>query len=246
MEQGNLLSLIQKAAGTFQKEDIYIFIGEVISVNEDENTCVVKSVTSLSTTDTDYVDETIDKNYINSLNKDPNGDPTLIHEDVALMAGGCIDDGLIMIPEIGSHVTVVSSIYQQSFVIQYSAVSSYQFTIDKNKFVLDKSGMVSNTDKSEWSQSDDGFNNSVDGKTTIKQDDTSFEFSVNGESIFKQTSSGFKISNSSSNLKDILGDLISALSVLTVTCAAPGSPSTVPINVADFTAIGVKFNSLFE
>jgi phage baseplate assembly protein gpV len=47
------------------------------------------------------------------------------------------------------------------------------------------------------------------------------------------------------SLKAIISDLITQLEVLTVVCAAPGSPSTVPVNFAALTAIKTRANLFF-
>jgi hypothetical protein len=41
-----------------------------------------------------------------------------------------------------------------------------------------------------------------------------------------------------------LNNAITAIQVLTVTCAAPGSPSTIPVNVASFVTIGSSLTTL--
>lgn len=69
--------------------------------------------------------------------------------------------------------------------------------------------------------------------------------------IFKMDSTGFLMEKSSdtlaqmvTDLMELQGNLLDAIKLITVTCAAPGSPSTVPLNVASFTALDVQFANL--
>jgi hypothetical protein len=55
-----------------------------------------------------------------------------------------------------------------------------------------------------------------------------------------------KIANELYTLNELLQDLIDQIKLLTVTCAAPGNPSSVPINVAAFTAIAAQIEDLLE
>lgn len=54
------------------------------------------------------------------------------------------------------------------------------------------------------------------------------------------------IKNAGANLKIILDALIDAISALTVTCTAPGSPSSPPINVAAFALIKTQLALLLD
>jgi hypothetical protein len=67
-----------------------------------------------------------------------------------------------------------------------------------------------------------------------------------GNCELKQTAKGFEISNNGQNLGSLLGDLCTALSVLTVTCATPASPSSTPVNLADFITISAKLKTLLK
>lgn len=77
----------------------------------------------------------------------------------------------------------------------------------------------------------------VDGATIeLKQD----------SAVYNIQSSGHAIEQGAESLKSILSDLISQLELLTVTCSAPGSPSSPPINVAALTAVKARLNTLFQ
>lgn len=57
---------------------------------------------------------------------------------------------------------------------------------------------------------------------------------------------GFKIERNGVNLGDTLSSLIDQIKLLTVTCAAPGSPSTIPVNVAAFDAVKTQLNQVLK
>lgn len=48
------------------------------------------------------------------------------------------------------------------------------------------------------------------------------------------------------SLATVLGDLITQIKLIQVTCAAPGAPSTVPINVAAFDLIANRINAILQ
>ena len=54
------------------------------------------------------------------------------------------------------------------------------------------------------------------------------------------------IKNGTTNLKTLIKSLIDAIKLITVTCAGPGSPSSVPLNVATFTALETQFATLLD
>ena len=67
-----------------------------------------------------------------------------------------------------------------------------------------------------------------------------------GDATYNLQGSGHAIELGAETLKAILSDLITQLEVLTVTCSAPASPSSPPINLAAFTAIKTRLNGLFQ
>lgn len=78
--------------------------------------------------------------------------------------------------------------------------------------------------------------------------------------VFRVDETGFLLEKASDTLADMVADLVDelkalsdALQILTVTCAAPGSPSTPPINAASFvtasaalTALKTRFNNILK
>ncbi len=57
---------------------------------------------------------------------------------------------------------------------------------------------------------------------------------------------GFLIKKGGEDLKKILNDLIQQIQLLTVTCAAPATPSSPPLNNAAFVAIKSRLNLLLK
>jgi len=112
----NLINFIKKMSVSTN-----VFIGEVMAVNLEERTCSIKQVTGVANDSIDYKSED-EKNqnseYFDFVNQ------ALLHEDVALMSGGSVDDGILFIPKIGSQVTVLTNQRQQAFIIQYSALDN--------------------------------------------------------------------------------------------------------------------------
>jgi hypothetical protein len=71
------------------------------------------------------------------------------------------------------------------------------------------------------------------------------------EVMISMTSAGVVIRNEQETLRDLMSDFIDAQSdlidqikLLTVTCAAPGSPSSPPLNVAAFTTLDTALTNL--
>lgn len=67
-----------------------------------------------------------------------------------------------------------------------------------------------------------------------------------GETMVGITASKVKIANAVESLNDILQDLMTQLQALTVVCAAPGNPSSVPVNAAALAAIATRLGALLE
>jgi hypothetical protein len=55
---------------------------------------------------------------------------------------------------------------------------------------------------------------------------------------------GVKIERGGISLKSALDELIEAVKTITVTCAAPGAPSTVPLNIAAIQAAQIKIGNI--
>lgn len=73
-----------------------------------------------------------------------------------------------------------------------------------------------------------------DGKLIVTKSTTTVEVGADG----------VKVSRGGDTLESALSDLVSQIQAITVTCAAPGSPSTPPLNIAAIAAIGVRIGNI--
>jgi hypothetical protein len=67
-----------------------------------------------------------------------------------------------------------------------------------------------------------------------------------GTSKIEMAADGIAIERNAQSLKDALNSLLDAIKTITVTCASPGTPSTVPINVAAFDAVKTQINQILK
>jgi hypothetical protein len=151
---------------------------------------------------------------------------------------------LSMPVKAGDHVLLV---FAQRALDQWLEKGSPQDPIDPRKFNLTDAicipGMFPKTKKSARVST-----NSVrleyqgakielfpDGKVTVGDGTAQFEITSSGK---------IKIGVGGTDLLQLLSDTLQAISVLTVTCAAPASPSSPPINVASFTALKSQVDSI--
>lgn len=67
-----------------------------------------------------------------------------------------------------------------------------------------------------------------------------------GTTVFEITEDGVKISKGDDTLKSCLNDLITQVKAITVTCAASGSPSTIPLNGTAFTSIKTRIDNILK
>lgn len=94
------------------------------------------------------------------------------------------------------------------------------------------------------------FLNKATGFVALCSEVETYEL-VSGNTSMRLDDAGFFLANTQTNLADLLTDLAAevkavadAIALLTVTCASPGSPSTVPINAASFTAASARLTTL--
>lgn len=71
------------------------------------------------------------------------------------------------------------------------------------------------------------------------------EVLINIETVeFKITAAGVSIKKGANSLKQALLDLANATQAITVTCTAPGTPSSVPLNIAAIQAASTKIQNI--
>lgn len=95
MSDRAIIESIQQAAGTQLADTVFSLTGTVDSVDQAARTCVITATT---------------------------GKTSNVIPDVRLMAA--VDDGILIIPELGSTVQIIISTYTEPYVSQYSGVSS--------------------------------------------------------------------------------------------------------------------------
>jgi phage baseplate assembly protein V len=82
--------------------------------------------------------------------------------------------------------------------------------------------------------------------STIVYDRSTHEYTVTMQTtVYKISRAGFAVKRGTETLKKIISDTLDQIVALTVTCAAPGSPSTVPVNLPAFNAIKARLLNLF-
>lgn len=82
-------------------------------------------------------------------------------------------------------------------------------------------------------------------KIAVEYDATAAALRINNGSVqIEVTSSQVSITKGPESLGGILGDLIDQMALETHTCAAPGSPTTPPLNAAAYTAIKTRLQQL--
>ena len=109
-----IIEAIQKISGTSLNDNVHLLIGSVDSVNESNRTCTVTSISS-------------------------KGSVTI--ENVLLMSS--IDDGILLVPTIGSPVFVLYSTFNQPFVALFSGLDKILLVAGENNasIQVDKDGL---------------------------------------------------------------------------------------------------------
>lgn len=184
----NLTKLAKMTAQMKKQDQMMIFIGTVTALNTTPDgsydfTCTVRGETDRS------VQNLID-------NDSDTVDSTMLYPNVSFMAG--IDDGLFMIPKVGSQVVVCRSLYHQPFIIQMSGVEAWSMTainthgetnemyIDKDKILLSYGGWNTPNKATSLYVSENGFDvtNQQSGaiKSNLNVDPTKITATVNNGS----------------------------------------------------------------
>jgi hypothetical protein len=115
----DIKSAIQVIAGTQNQDKVTISVAKVKSVDEDKSTCLVVMLN-------------------NKLNVEvPN---------VNLQVGVC--DGLQIIPKIDSDVLIVTSTYNQSYIIQYSDIDKVYLQVGDSELTINNDGTMQLNDGS--------------------------------------------------------------------------------------------------
>lgn len=115
----SIKAAIQQMAGTFGQDVVKLNVGVVKSVDEDKSTCTV---------------------LIKGINE------SVEVPNVNLQVGVC--DGLQIIPAVDSEVLVITSTYNQSYIIQYSDVDKYYLQVGDSEVTINNDGTMQLNDGS--------------------------------------------------------------------------------------------------
>ncbi len=106
-------------AGTFGQDVVRINVAQVVLINEAQSTCTVRIK---------GVNQSVDVPNVN------------------LQTGVC--DGLQIIPVVGSDVLVITSTYNQSYIIQYSDVDKFYLQVGDSEVTINNDGSMQLNDGS--------------------------------------------------------------------------------------------------
>ncbi len=233
-----LITAIKKAAGTYRNDIVNYYIGVIVAqedgsaYDEDDLTVIVQVISSKSVTNMP-ADNTYSGNLsVNTTQTQLNAAvdqllPGVQLSNVHLLCG--VDDGPLLVPTIGSQVVVMTSTYQNPFIVQFSSVdivsnffnTSYQVNV----------GVGGGNNFTDYNQNDNQIQlkaNNADSSSlataTITQTsidlnitsgatlamDTKFDVRANNGAELKGDTK-LTIKNSSTNLNNILNDIKTAL-----------------------------------
>jgi hypothetical protein len=115
----SIKAAIQAMAGTFGQDVVRINVAQVVLINEAQSTCTVRIK---------GVNQSVDVPNVN------------------LQTGVC--DGLQIIPVVGSDVLVITSTYNQSYIIQYSDVDKFYLQVGDSEVTINNDGSMQLNDGS--------------------------------------------------------------------------------------------------
>lgn len=115
----SIKAAIQQMAGTFGQDVVKLNVGIVKSVDEDKSTCTV---------------------LVKGINE------SVEVPNVNLQVGVC--DGLQIIPAVDSEVLIITSTYNQSYIIQYSDVDKYYLQVGDSEMTINNDGTMQLNDGS--------------------------------------------------------------------------------------------------
>lgn len=115
----SIKAAIQQMAGTFGQDVVKLNVGKVKSVDEGKSTCVV---------------------VIKGINQ------SVEVPNVNLQVGVC--DGLQIIPAVDSDVLIITSTFNQSYIIQYSDVDKYYLQVGDSELTINNDGTMQLNDGS--------------------------------------------------------------------------------------------------
>ena len=160
MSDRTLIESIRQIAGTYNRDNVHYIVAEVDSVDIGNRLCTVTTIS---------------------------GAESITIENVKLMP--CVDDGLLLVPTVGSNVFIITSDYNQPFVAMVSEIDAAIITSGDVQITLQN------------------------GVVKIVQNNLSLQFS-NGKIQFNDGSYGglveiVNLVTKLNNLENLVNDLIS-------------------------------------
>lgn len=212
-----LTEIIQELSGA-QKATDNIFFGKVVSVDQENYSCAV------------------DDFY---------GIQSRVGE-ARLIAHGT-SKGMVTFPKVGSLVAVALEQEKEGlgYVLMYSDIDRIEWVIDNEKPEQEDKEKEEATHTTSISfGSEEGITYKVEGEKTAEVLITEEFIQQKQEESQIRISEKLQLKNKDTSLKDILTDLITALTTMTVPTGV--GPSGTPINAADFEAVQMEIDKLLE
>lgn len=249
-----LVDAIRKAAGSNRQDNAKYYICEVLSFNSDDYTISVKPLTSLAADNIDNDYGGIENNYMSVKGTDAqlvdvaNQMLTPLEwNNVALMVG--VDDGLLLVPSIGSHVAVITSKYQNPMVIGFSELDQFSLSLKTTSSTLvygetsDNSQIVQTSTQTNMIAQD----SSLIGQINVLKDKINLVLSNNTQIILDDK---INIQNSSASLYNMFIDILNILNDMAVAVIPTSTPTTLgtlnPAILTNISDLNTKNSSLFE
>jgi len=113
MSDRTLIESIRQIAGTYNRDNVHYIVAEVDSVDIDNRLCTVTTIS---------------------------GAESITIENVKLMP--CVDDGVLLVPTVGSNVFVITSDYNQPFVAMVSEIDGAIITSGDGQIII-QNGLIS-------------------------------------------------------------------------------------------------------
>lgn len=167
-------------------------------------------------------------------------------EGVRLRANDEVEEGVLLIPRVGSlvYVSVVENALDNLFVCFVSEVDRVEVVIEDTKATFSKDGVVVERGKLSVSVTDVVEAKNDQAVLTLASDSATLK---QGQSVVELKGEKVSIKNSGTSLKALFDDLATLLQAFQVTCAAPGAPSApFPTSVAQVVQLKTKANLLLS
>jgi hypothetical protein len=192
---GKIKDAVTQLAGTYLNDEVYMVVCTVTAVDVPSRTCTCTTITGAASTDL---------------------------QGVQLMAE--VDDGLLLLPTVGSTVVVSYSKQNVPYVALYSQIDKVVIVTGNSSITMTDTSIIAERNA-----------------TTLTIQDDSI-VAVKGNSTLTIKDNGYSIVNGSVSLTDIMKQLLTQILALTVTTGT--GPSGTPINSSAFQGIQTNINNI--